>query len=582
MSFSQSKSRADRFFEKGDYLNAAKHYELKLNNKYLKKDIQNIAICYYNLFEYRKAKYFLKDLVNGRFDDEDKTYDNEFNFKYFQVQSALGNYESGLDYLKLYKENRGEVLKKELAIEIIEEIKLKTPDYEIKKTQFNSEASDFGAVKLKDSVYFTSDRDKILFGKTYKWTHKSFLDIFAVKISDKLDTLGLARKLPQTINSKLHEGNFCFSKDGNTMYVSRSNYTKGKKEFNKQKNNNIHLYKSVKKEGNWTELEKLPFNINGFSFQHPALSPKGDKLYFSSNIVGGFGNFDLYYVTISSNGYGEPINLGKTINTENREHFPFISDKGNLFFSSNGHFGLGMLDNFVSEKIKGKFTEPINLGVPINSKYDDFNLNYYNDKNGFFATNRNEKNDDIFSFEQIGEIFIREYINTFEVRDYVTKEFIPNCDIVLTDKNGKEIYTNKLDSISSFNNNLLPSNYSLKASSKGYRSKENMFKVIESQNQIHVLYLIKLPPEKTPEEIASEKQRLEEQKRKREIEREIEKQEKDKQLVLDKLKKEDPNKHALITDKDGPAVVERNGKLYFEILQFILILKCGISEKILN
>ena len=349
------------------------------------------------------------------------------------------------------------------------------------------------------------------------------------------------------------------------MYVSRSNYTKGKKEFNKQKNNNIHLYKSVKKDGNWTELEKLPFNINGFSFQHPALSPKGDKLYFSSNIVGGFGNFDLYYVTISSNGYGEPINLGKTINTENREHFPFISDKGNLFFSSNGHFGLGMLDNFVSEKIKGKFTEPINLGVPINSKYDDFNLNYYNDKNGFFATNRNEKNDDIFSFEQIGEIFIREYINTFEVRDYVTKEFIPNCDIVLTDKNGKEIYTNKLDSISSFNNNLLPSNYSLKASSKGYRSKENMFKVIESQNQIHVLYLIKLPPEKTPEEIASEKQRLEEQKRKREIEREIEKQEKDKQLVLDKLKKEDPNKHALITDKDGPAVVERNGKLYFEI-----------------
>ena len=67
------------------------------------------------------------------------------------------------------------------------------------------------------------------------------------------------------------------------------------------------------------------------------------------------------------------------------------------------------------KKIEDKFTTPINLGVPVNSRYDDFNMNYFNEKEGFFSSNRS-KNDDIYSFEQIGEIFIREYINTFEIR----------------------------------------------------------------------------------------------------------------------------------------------------------------------
>lgn len=565
LSFSQSKSRADRFFEKGDYLNAAKYYELKLEKKQLKKDIQNIAICYYNLFEYDDANYYLSDLVKGHFDDDDKTYDNEFNFKYYQVQSALGNYEKGLDYLKLYRENNGKSLNKELAIEVIETIKLKNPDYLIKEFPLNTEVSDFGAVKFKDSVYFVSDRDKKLFSKSYKWTHRSFLDIYSVKISDKLVALDNAKKLPKTINSKLHEGNFCFSKDGKTMYVSRSNSVKGKNKFNKEHNNDIHLYKSVKTDGKWSTLEKLPFNKNGFSYQHPALSPKGDKLYFSSNQDGGFGSFDLYYVVIKIDGFGEPINLGETINTKNREHFPFISDKGNLFFSSNGHFGLGMLDNFVSEKIKGKFTKPINLGVPINSKYDDFNLNYYNEKNGFFATNRNENNDNIFSFKQIGEIFIREYINTFEIRDDISKKLIANCNVVLLDKDGQEIYNNKLGVTASFNSNLLPSSYSLKVSCNTYKDKKQVFKVIEKQHQKHIVYLNKLPPVKTEEEIAIEKQKIKKEKQELARIKAIEKEKKDKQLALAKLKKEDPSRFKLLTDTKGPKVVEKNGKLFFEI-----------------
>lgn len=544
----QRRTRADRFFEKGDYTNAAKYYEEELGEQRHKKAVENLAVCYYNTFQYREASRYLKQFVKGKYGEKDKAYDNIYNFKLYQVLSALGDYETGLDYFKLYKENLTLNLDKPKSIETIEEFKLKNPDYIVKKANFNSDASDFGAIKLQDSVYFTSDRDnKQLLGKKYKWTHQPFLDIYAVKVNEKLDSVGTLAVLPTTINSKLHEGNFCFSKNGNTIYVSRSNTDQGKKVFNEKRSNNIHLYKSTKTNGVWGDLKKLPFCKNGFSYQHPTLSLDGEKLYLSSNQTGGFGSFDLYEVAIKSDdSYGELVNLGNTINTPNREHFPFVSDKGNLFFSSNGHLGLGMLDVFVSEKIKGEFTRPINLGVPVNSRYDDFNLNYFNEKEGFFSSNR-KKNDDIYSFKQTGEIFIREYINTFEIRDVETEAYVPNSNVVLVDKKGKEIYVNTLDSIASFNVNLLAGNYHLKANNELYKANELGVKVVEQQDQTHVLYLTKIPlppppPPLSPLEVLMEEKNIDKD-----------------------LKEKDPERFKMLTDTDGPPIVEKDGKLFFDL-----------------
>ncbi|GAA3648442.1 OmpA family protein [Flavivirga jejuensis] len=546
MSFSQRKTRADRFFEKGDYINAAKYYEEEIKKERHKKAIENIAVCYYNTFEYRLASRYLKLLVKGRYGEKDKTYDNHYNFKLYQVLSALGDYETGLDYFKLYKENISDTLDKSESIEIIEAFKLKNPDYKIKKAQFNSEASDFGAVKFNDSVYFTSDRDnKGFLKKKYKWTHQSFLDIYAVKVDGDNDTLGAIKPLTKTINSKLHEGNFCFTNDGNTLYISRSNYTDGKKEFNEQSTNNIHLYKTTRVDGKWNELEKLEFNKNGFSYQHPALSPDGKKLYFSSDMEGGYGNFDLYYVRIEVDGTtGDPVNLGETINTANREHFPFISQEGDLFFASNGHLGLGMLDIFVSEQIKDEFTTPVNLGAPINSRYDDFNLNYHNVEEGFFSSNRKKNNDEIFKFKQTGEIFLREYINRFEVRDAETKEYIPNTIVVLKDKKGVEKYTNTLDSLAFFNINLLPDNYEFSGNNEAYLPNTLKVKVLEDQDQRHVLYLKKLPPPPPvdPVEVIIAEKKIDK-----------------------KLKEDDPKRFELLTDVEGPPVIEKDGKLFFQL-----------------
>lgn len=550
------KTRADRFFAKGDYINAAKYYEEDIEQKLQKESLENIIISYYNVFEYKKAARYLRLLTNGRFPAKDKTYDNDFNFKYSQVLSALGDYEESVKYYKLYKENIGKSLDEQKSIEVIEEFKLKTPDYEIKKVKFNSDASDFGAVKYGDSVYFTSDRifikdkkllDK-LFWKQYKWTHQPFLDVYAVKVDEKLDTIGYIKPLPKTINSELHEGNICFSADGKTAYISRSIVVKGLQKLLDRTSKEVHLYKMVKKDTTWSEPKELSFNRKGYSYQHPALSPDGKKLYFSSNQPGGKGSFDLYYVNIlSDDTYSEPVNLGETINTANREHFPFIDKNGHLFFASNGHLGLGMLDNFVSELVGGKFTTPLNLGVPINSQYDDFNLNYYDDKNGFFASNRLKKSDDIYSAKQIGEIFIREYVNTFEVRDFETKEFVPNATVVLTDKKGKEVYNNTLSSNASFNVNLLAGRYNLKAKDSLYHDNSRTFNVIEEQDQKHVLFLKKLPPPPPPPPVDPIDVIIAEKK------------------IDKKLKEEDPKKFELLVDDEGPAVVEKEGKLFFEV-----------------
>ena len=124
----------------------------------------------------------------------------------------------------------------------------------------------------------------------------------------------------------------------------------------------------------------------------------------------------------------------------------------------------------------------------------DFNLNYFNVDEGFFASNRSKINDDIYKFNQTGEIFIREYINTFEVRDAETKAYIPNSVVVLTDKKEKEIYSNTLDSLAFFNMNLLAGNYQLKAENEAYRSGELRVRVVEEQDQKHILYLKKIPP----------------------------------------------------------------------------------------
>ncbi len=554
----QKKSRADRYFEKGDYINAAALYEEELNQEgYAKHILQNISISYYNSFQFKKAYRYLTMLVKGKFYNSDKSYDNKFNFIMHQLLSTTGNYDKAVEFLALYHKNKELPFDKVDAIATIEDFKLKENDYTIKPVLFNSDASDFAAIKKDSSVYFVSDRTPNRFlNKDYKWTHRPFLDIYRVTVDDKNEFTQEPAALPRPLNSKLHEGNFCFSKDGNTIYFSKSNTVKGKKKFDSLNNNVIHLYKASLIDGKWSKPEKLSFNQSMYSMEHPNINAAENRLYFASNIPGGYGDFDLYYVDILSDGsFGNPINLGETINTANREQFPFIHNNGHLFFSSNGHLGLGMMDIFVAEQTTtGNFKIPVNLGAPINSTYDDFSINYTNDTEGFFASNRKKFNDDIYQFTQTGEILLKEYTVRIEIKDYASEELIADADVLITYKS-KEVSKKQLGTLSRFQIKTIPGQYTINANALGYLSKTKTIRIKEQDEATYVIYLQKAPTPvatvETPKATPSTTPNIPTQKRRN--------------TAIKSPNRNVNLKQQLLTDKVGPPVIERDGKLFFDL-----------------
>ena len=543
----QRKSRADRFFEIRDYKNAAFSYEEELNQKgYEKHILENISVAYYNTFQFKKAYRYLKILTAGKFYGKDKSFDNNYNFMMFQVLSALGSYEKAVEFLEVYHHiNENKQFSKIEAIEEIEAFKLKEDDYTIEEASFNTEYSEFGAVQIDTMIYFTSDRPsgKII-GKNYKWTHRPFLDIFKATIDDNQVTTDI-KGISAEVNSPLHEGTFCFADNNNVLYYSKSYEEDGKKKFDSLGNNPVHLYKALKVDGKWQKGERLPFNDVNYSTEHPAVSQDGNYLFFSSNRPGGYGDFDIYAVKIKEDQtYDEPYNLGGIINTSQREQFPFIDKKGNLFFASNGHLGLGMMDNFVAEFKEGKLTKPINLGAPINSSFDDFGISYYNETNGYFSSNRKTKdNDDIFHFNQVGEIFPKEYEITLEIKDFASDSLIPSSFASFNDKKKNSIYKDTLTT-GTVSLTVFPGKYEWLGNAKNYSEKIKQVKVLEKENQKFTLFLEK---DKT---IASDSINngnstdLAQGKPK---------------LTGEALKKQ------LLKDKEGPPVVEKNGKLFFEL-----------------
>ena len=531
----QAPKKAERLFKKGDFINAAQLYEEALASNRSKVILERLSDCYYNTYQYDQGLVALKAVIEGDYIESDKKVDSRFNFMYYQLLSAKGDYEKAIDQLVIYKKKmKQQPPNVQEAVEMVETFRLKKADFDIEKSSFNSEASDFAAVKLNDSVYFSSDRGEVGFLKNdYKWTHRPFLNLYAVGKDSTDKFSGEAKSLPKIINSNLHEGSFAFANNGETMYFSRSNLVDGKRIFNKEDKNQIQLYETKMMDGKWSEPKKLSFCSNEYNYQHPSISADGKTLYFSSDNAESMGSYDIFSVSIDENGsFGNPVNLGNTVNTTTREQYPYISEEGNLFFASNGHLGLGLLDLFVAEVENGEFTTPINLGAPINSQYDDFSMAYSSKKEGFFSSNRDNANDDIYAFEQTGELFVREYVNSFEIKDSIGGA-VPNAYVILKNKKGEVVYENTLDEEGRFTANLIPGDYTLEMTSPGFEATTEEIRISKKNNDDHSITLKKL-------------------------------------FDIDTLTQNDSDESkkviaALLNDKRDPKITEIDGKLYFDI-----------------
>jgi len=268
--------------------------------------------------------------------------------------------------------------------------------YTIEPVAFNTEASEYAPVLNPDgTLVFTSDRPTGTGEENYKWTGRKFSDLFVTTASAPDANL-----MDPVINTIANEGTACFSSDGQTMFFTRCGLSVDIadaycKIFYTQKTNSV-----------WTEPVALNFQKEQINYMHPCMAANDSVLFFISDNEKGEGGFDIYYTEWVDQSWSEPERLGRRINTENNEKFPFMF-ADTLYFASDRLGGLGGLDIYKSfVNAEGDWQPAINLKAPINSSEDDFgividpNLSINGNLNGYFSSSRlgGMGKDDIYRF----------------------------------------------------------------------------------------------------------------------------------------------------------------------------------------
>ncbi len=325
----------------------------------------------------------------------------EYYFRYGQALKSQKDYTKSDEMMNRYKELKsGEVRAKLYSADpsYLESIALQSGRYVIENIDQNSPASDFAPSFYQEGIVFSSARKNNRL--KHKWNNEPFLDLYGGVIS--AEGLSDVERFTNILNTKFHESTTAFTKDGNTVYFTRNNFNKGKYGKDENGTNRLKIYRAYKVDGIWQDVEELPFNSEGHSAAHPALSTDEKTLYFSSDMPGGYGSSDLYMITINDDGsFGEPQNLGDKVNTESKDTFPFVDGDNMLYFASDGRPGLGGLDIYVTSLVEDG--EVFNVGSPVNSEHDDFSYVINSGtKKGYFASNRpgGKGSDDIYSLMQ--------------------------------------------------------------------------------------------------------------------------------------------------------------------------------------
>ena len=228
------------------------------------------------------------------------------------------------------------------------------------------------------------------------------------------------------------------------MYFSRESFFEKEYEkdsITKYRYSLLHLFKAKKADGKWSNVEGFPINSENYSVKNPSVSTDGKTLYFASDMPGGYGLFDIYKASINDDGsLGDPVNLGQKVNTQGQEMFPYISSNNTLYFSSNGHLGLGNLDVFYTKEIDGKMAPIRNVGIPINSNADDFAFHLDEEtEEGFVSSNREGGlgGDDIYAIKKLQPLC--DVLIAGMVTDSKTRQPINAASVTMYDDQGNKV-----------------------------------------------------------------------------------------------------------------------------------------------
>lgn len=332
----------------------------------------------------------------------------------------------------------------------VNSFKKDTTLFTVKAASIPEVSSAFGQVPYGNGIMFTGDKidynPSLINKDTYNWTGRSYLDIY-YSAKDENGKWMSPMMLKGNVNGQFHEGPACFTKEGNVVFFTRSNYLKKRKLAKSSKSeNNLKIFRAELIDDKWTNVTEMPFNSDEYSCGHPNLSPDNKTLYFISDMPGGTGGTDIYKSVYDGKTWGKPVNLGNVINTSGNEMFPYMHSDGTFYFSSDAHNNLGGLDVFMTSYNGEKWLQVENLNYPLNTSKDDFAYVLSADgKTGYVSSNRDNFEDKIFEITKNEPTFIlsghvhqkgRSDISIdsaiVEIYNHTTK----SRQMLLTDKNG--------------------------------------------------------------------------------------------------------------------------------------------------
>ena len=401
--FAQMKT-ADKLYERFAYSKAIPYYQKVISSKKNEEKkitaISRLADCYRYINNYEKACYWYQKAVANQ---------NTEAINYFYLGTVLRSMaryaEAQNAFLTYSKLNPSDIRGQKYA-EFCKEIQ-NWKNYSAvaivkNKVDINSATSDFSPVIHNGRIVFASDRGlDMLDNNNYNWTGNAYLDLYYStpgKNNDFKGKLNLPEKMPGNINQPYHDGPASFTKLNKMVFITRTIRSSAKSE--KEETDLLAIYYADSNEQN-PNFVSFPYNSDQYSVGHPAISPNGLKLIFSSDMPEGKGGSDLYLSLFKNGKWTNPVNLGNVINTFGDEVFPYWENDSTLYFSSDSHMGYGGLDIFKTTCISGEWTTPVNLRSPINSSYDDFGITFLaNSSDGFFSSNRpgGKGSDDIYQF----------------------------------------------------------------------------------------------------------------------------------------------------------------------------------------
>ena len=440
--------QGNNYYEHLGYSEAIPHYETVYRKTNDTEIELKLADSYFKVSKLDSAESIYKRAVD-RGSRSPKLY-----FNYGKVLMTNGKHKIAADYFKRYLQVHNNDLVAKMLLTSCNSVLERYRDttlFELKPILEDHFVNAFSIVEYQNGAVFAADKEVFTGRKTAAWTGNSYLDLYTMK-KDVEGNWMTPELLQGDINGQFHEGPATFSKDGNTVYFTRSNYYKKKMVINEEDENNLKIFKATLIDGKWKNLEDFPYNSDDHSVGHPTLSDDGKTMYFVSDMPGGLGGTDIYKTSYENGTWTKPENLGSQVNTEGNEMFPYFHSDGTLYFSSDAHNSMGGLDVFITYYNGTRWVKPENLNYPLNSIKDDFGFSINSDNKSGFVSSSRTKTDKMYSFEKNPPTF-----NLYGIaREKGTQIPVPGVIVEVTNAKTGEVVSMVSDAKGNFKLKLAP------------------------------------------------------------------------------------------------------------------------------